>query len=105
MKTDKTQLCIFPFRYIKKCNIVVLLIVLPHHHRQLLAFLVLGKHHQNNDYTDLYFFSFSRSPNFNLDSTLTSLKVDQERENGTLTYIFARNKYEHIDSGMQISRA
>ena len=33
-------------------------------------------------------------PNFNLDSTLTSFKVDQERENGTLTYIIARNKYD-----------
>ena len=33
-------------------------------------------------------------PIFNLDSQLTSIRVDQELENGDLTYILARNEYE-----------
>ena len=32
-------------------------------------------------------------PTFNLDSTLTSMRVDKETENGVLTYVLARNDY------------
>jgi hypothetical protein len=55
---------------------------------------LLGKTPADNDYANYRFATTPGSPKFNLDSTLTSLKVDQEIENGTLTYILARNKYE-----------
>ena len=52
---------------------------------------LLGRTPSDNDYTNYKYATSPGTPNFNLDSTLTSLKVDQERENGTLTYIIARN--------------
>ena len=55
---------------------------------------LLGRTPSDNDYTNYKYATSAGTPNFNLDSTLTSLKVDQERENGTLTYIVARNKYD-----------
>ena len=48
---------------------------------------------QNDDTTDFIFSSTDR-PQFDLDSSLTSLRVDEERENGTLTAIISRNKYD-----------
>ena len=39
-----------------------------------------------------YIFSSTDRPQFDLDSSLTSLRVDEERENGTLTAIISRNK-------------
>jgi len=55
--------------------------------------MVTGKTIQNNDTTD-FIFSASDRPQFDLDSSLTSLKIDDERENGTLTTIISRNKYD-----------
>ena len=55
---------------------------------------LLGRTPSDNDYTNYKYAASAGTPNFNLDSTLTSFKVDQERENGTLTYIIARNKYD-----------
>ena len=55
---------------------------------------LLGKTPPDNDYTNYRFSTTPGQPKFNLDSTLTSFKVEQELENGTLTYILARNKYE-----------
>ena len=55
---------------------------------------LLGRTPSDNDYTNYKYATSAGTPNFNLDSTLTSFKVDQERENGTLTYIIARNKYD-----------
>ena len=59
--------------------------------------MVTGKTIQNNDTTD-YIFSASDRPQFDLDSSLTSLKIDDERENGTLTTIISRNKYDFYKS-------
>ena len=55
--------------------------------------MVTGKTIQNNDTTD-FIFSASDRPQFDLDSSLTSLKIDDELENGTLTTIISRNKYD-----------
>jgi iron complex outermembrane receptor protein len=55
---------------------------------------LLGRTPSDNDYTNYKYATKSGTPQFTLDSTLTSFKVDQERENGTLTYILARNKYD-----------
>ena len=44
--------------------------------------------------TDDFIFSANNAPKFELDTTLTSLKVDSERENGTLTFIYAENKFD-----------
>ena len=59
--------------------------------------MVTGKTIQNNDTTD-FIFSASDRPQFDLDSSLTSLKIDDERENGTLTTIISRNKYDFYKS-------
>ena len=55
---------------------------------------LLGRTPADNDYTNYKYATKAGTPQFKLDSTLTSFKVDQERENGTLTYILARNKYD-----------
>ena len=55
---------------------------------------LLGKTPSDNDYTNYRFATTPGQPKFNLDSTLTSLKIDKELENGTFTYILAKNKYE-----------
>ena len=55
---------------------------------------LLGRTPSDNDYTNYKYATKAGTPQFTLDSTLTSFKVDQERENGTLTYILARNKYD-----------
>ena len=44
--------------------------------------------------TQLIIFSSTDRPQFDLDSSLSSLRVDEERENGTLTAIISRNKYD-----------
>ena len=54
---------------------------------------VTGKTIQNNDTTD-FIFSGSDRPQFELDSSLTSLKIDDELKNGTLTTIISRNEYD-----------
>ncbi len=48
------------------------------------------------DYTDYEYSTTAGTPKFLLDSTLTSLKIDQELENGTLTMVFARNNYDAV---------
>lgn len=50
------------------------------------------------NYKDYTFSTSAGTPGFTLDSTLTSLKVDQERENGTLTLVLARNEYDSTRS-------
>ena len=44
--------------------------------------------------TDDYIFSANNAPKFNLDTKLTSLKIDSERENGTFTIILAENEFD-----------
>jgi hypothetical protein len=51
---------------------------------------LLGKTPADNDYTNYRFTTTPGQPKFNLDSTLTSLKIDKELENGTFTYILAK---------------
>ena len=46
------------------------------------------------DYKDYVMATTAGTPRFQLDSKLTSLKIDQERENGTLTYVIAKNSYD-----------
>ena len=54
---------------------------------------VTGKTLQNNDTTD-FIFSATDRPQFDLDSSLTSIKIDDDLEKGTLTTIISRNKYD-----------
>ena len=55
---------------------------------------MLGKTPADSDYTNYRFATTPGSQKFDLDSTLTPLKIDRELENGTFTYILAKNKYE-----------
>ena len=48
----------------------------------------------DGEYNNYMFQATPGMPIFNLDSQLTSIRVDQELENGDLTYILARNEYE-----------
>lgn len=45
-------------------------------------------------YKDYVMATTAGTPRFQLDSTMTSLKIESERENGTFTYIIAKNSYD-----------
>ncbi len=65
------------------------------------GYVLLGITPADSEYDNYVYGANAGLPNFNLDSTLTSINVEQELENGTLTWILAKNDYlasHHTDA-------